>query len=191
MRLRAIVPIAGAALAAMFVAPAAQAVQPAAESAPCYPAHSGASLAVSTTRPMMGEQITLSGANFKPDTSLRLVLHTQPVVLTSLTVGGQGSFTTQVRLPDGVTGAHRIVAVGTPENPTCPGSPVVTIRIQSHGAAGSSAGPGPGGPGGTSFTGVDVLLIVIAALVLLGVGVVLNKTGGKRKEGSGHPLIDG
>lgn len=190
MRLRAIVAIAAAALAAMLLAPAAQAAQPrpAAQAPGCYPGGKGVSVAVSTTRPLVGEQITVSGAHFKAGATVRLVLHSPGTVLKTVTTNDRGMFTTTVTLPDGVTGRHRLVAVGPANRPDCPGDSSATLNIQSHGVAGTSAGPG--GPGGTSFTGVDVLLIVIAAVLLLGIGYLLNKTGGKRKQGSGHPLID-
>ena len=184
MRLRAIIAIATAVLGALLLAPAARAAQPAQ-----YPPAACPLLSVSTTNPLVGAEITVSGVNFNPNASVRLELHSKIYVLKTVTTDNTGSFTTTVTLPDGVTGRHRIVAAtGAPDVAGCPPNPFVTIRIQGHGVAGSSAGPG--GPGGTSFTGVDVLLIVLAAVVLLGVGYALNKTGGKRKQGSGHPLID-
>ena len=191
MRLRAIVALAAATLAAMFLSPAAQAAP--AERVAQYPPATCALLSVSSTNPLVGEAITVSGVNFNPNASVRLALHMtasgKVYDLKTVTTDNTGSFTTTVKLPDGVSGRGQIVAAtGAPDIPGCPPDPFVTIHIQGHGVAGSSAGPT--GPGGTSFTGVDVLLIVLAALVLLGIGYALTRAGKSKHGGTGHPLID-
>jgi hypothetical protein len=183
MRLRAIVALFAAAVATL-AAPAA------AHAAVQYPPTLCASLSVSTTQPLPGEEITVSGVNFLPDASVRLELHSTTYHLKTVTSDGAGTFTTNVKLPDGVFGTHRIVATsGAPTGSTCPSEPFVVIHIQRLGTAGSSAST-PGHHGGTSFTGVDVLLILIAAALLIGVGVALNRGGKRRHSGSGHPMID-
>lgn len=181
MRVRAIFALAAAMFGAFLLAPAA------AQGAG-YPPTVCATLSVSTTNPLPGEEITVSGANFIPDAGVHLVLRPGDYDLKTVVADASGSFTAQVKLPNGVFGTHRIVATtGAPKSATCPSDPFVIIHIQKHGAAGSSAGPGGNG-GGTAFTGVDVLLLVLAGAVLLGAGVALTR-GGKRKH-SGHPLID-
>ena len=170
MRLRAIIALAVAALGLVFVVPATTAS--AAPVCPPYPANAGASLAVSTTNPQPGETITVSGSHFVANASVRLELHTTVTVLKTVQADANGDFTTTVKLPDGVTGTHTIVAAtGIPTSGNC-ATPTVTITIQ-----GTSTNTG----GGTSFTGVDVLAMVLGAAVLLGVGLALNRSGKRRK----------
>jgi hypothetical protein len=73
-----------------------------------------------------------------------------------------------------VVGAHTIVAVGGAVA-GCP-QPVQTVTLQT---AGQSTGANNTG-GGTAFTGVDVLLLLLAAGVLVTAGVMMNR-GGKRR----------
>ncbi len=178
MRIRATVALAAAAIAATLIAPAAHAA--------AYPATVCPSLSVSTTHPLPGEQIAVSGSDFLPAASVRLELRSRVYVLRTVTTDGTGAFSTTVRLPDGVTGAHDIVAAtGAPTSATCPGDPIVAIHIQKRGTEGSSVAPTGHG---TAFTGVDLVLILLAAAVLIGVGAVFTR-GGKSKQRS-HPLID-
>jgi hypothetical protein len=168
MKFRAIIALAVAAFGIFFVVPAAAGAAPV---CPPYPPNAGAELAVSTTNPQAGETITVSGAHFVPNASVRLELHTTVFVLKTVQADASGDFTTTVKLPDGVTGTHTIVAAtGVPTSGHC-ATPTVTITIQG----------GSQPPGGTSFTGVDVLAMVLGAAVLLGVGIALNRSGKRRK----------
>jgi len=170
MRLRAIVALAIAVVASALFAPSATA-------AAGYPTTQCPSLSVSTTNPLPGQSITVSGVNFTPNASVRLELHTTVYVLKTVTADDQGAFTTSVTLPDGVVGSHEIVAAtGAPNISGCPGNPVVVIHIQTGGSSSSTGGH----HGGTSFTGVDVLAMLVGAAVLIGAGVVFNR-GGRRR----------
>jgi hypothetical protein len=175
MRLRAIVALAVCAFGSMLLAPAASAAP--------YPPTVCASLSVSTTNPLPGQEITVSGENFIAGASVRLELHTVIYVLKTVDADGAGSFTTTVKLPDGVTGSHTIVAAtGAPSGGDCPTDPLQLIHIQTGGGS-TSAGPGGGG---TSFTGVDVLAMLIGAAALVGVGVALNRSGQRRRAAARH-----
>ena len=177
MRLRAIVALAAAILAAVFFSPAAQSsASPRALDYP--PTTCPGSLSVSTTHPLPGETITVTGAGFTAGANVHLVMHTKVYDLGTFKADAQGSFTAQVTLPGGVVGRHVILAVSGAANiQDCPGVP---IHIQTPG--GTSTGTG-GHHGGNSFTGVDILLILLAAAALLAAGVALNR-GGKRRHGS-------
>src|SRR2546423_1218644 len=67
-------------------------------------------LSVSTTTPLAGETITVSGTGFTPGAQVHLVMHTKVYDLGTFTANGQGNFTAQVTLPDNVFGAHVISA---------------------------------------------------------------------------------
>jgi hypothetical protein len=171
-------------LTAAAVAPAA-AAEPAAQ----YPATVCAMISVSTTHPLPGETILVSGVDFRAHAAVRLELHSAPRYLTTARTDARGSFATRVRIPEDIHGRHRLVAAtGRPDNANCPGNPYVAIYVQG-GVTASTAPPG-GHHGGTSFTGIDVLLILLAAAVLIGTGVALDRGGKRRHAHSGHPLID-
>lgn len=178
MRVRAMIALAVAVLAAVFISPAApSSASPGALAYP--PTTCPGSLSVSTTHPLVGETITVSGANFNAHAGVHLVMHSKSYDLGTFNTDAQGSFSAQVRLPFGVVGTHVIVAVsGAPNIGQCPG-----VRIQIHGPAATSTGPG--GPP-TSFTGTDLLLILLAAAVLLAAGVVFNRSGKRRHGTSEH-----
>ena len=176
MRLRAVIALAVAVVAAVFISPAARSsASPGAFAYP--PTTCPGELSVSTTHPLIGETITVSGSNFNAHAAVHLVLDTRSHSLGTFDTNGQGSFSAQVQLPAGVLGTHVIVALsGAPNIGQCPG-----VTIQIHAPEATSTGP-PGGP--TSFTGVDILIIVLIAAGLLGAGVALTR-GGKRRHGQG------
>jgi hypothetical protein len=171
MRLRAVIALAVAVVAALFISPAApSSASPGAFAYP--PTNCLGSLSVSTTHPLVGETITVSGAGFNAHAGVHLVLHTKSYDLGTFNTNAQGSFSAQVQLPFGVVGTHVILAVsGAPNVDQCPG---VTIRI--HGPEGTSTSPG----GPTSYTGTDILLILLAAAVLIAAGVVVARSGKRR-----------
>lgn len=171
MRVRAILALAAAGVAALLFAPIAQAA------APDYPPSICATLSISTTTPLSGEQITVSGSDFKPNASVRLELHPDSVVLKTATTDSTGAFSTLVTLPSGLTGTHTIVAATGffSEGGTCP-PPSISIGIE-----GSSSSAGNGHNGGTSSTGEDILIMLAAAAVLIGAGVAFNRSGKRRR----------
>jgi acetyltransferase-like isoleucine patch superfamily enzyme len=170
MRLRAIIGLAIAVVVSVLFAPGATAnAEPGPYGNKC------SSLAVSTTNPLPGEEITVSGQDFQPNASVRLELHSTVYVLKTVTTDANGSFETTVTLPEGVSGEHTIVAAtGTLGGSNCP-QPVQVVHFQTGGS--SSSG---GHHGGTSFTGVDVLAMLIGAGVLIGAGALFNR-GGRRR----------
>ena len=169
MKIRAMLALAAAVIGVALFAPAIQ--------AQAYPPTTcPGMLSVSTTHPLPGETITVTGTNFTPGAHVHLVMHTTTYDLGTFTANAQGNFSAQVKLPAGVTGRHLIIATsGAPHIQQCPGDP-----IQIHGPEGSSSGPG--GHHGNSNTGVDILIIVLVAAGLLGAGVALTR-GGKRRHG--------
>ncbi|HEV7205317.1 MAG TPA: hypothetical protein VGN18_11965 [Jatrophihabitans sp.] len=174
MRLRATIALVLAGLGFALLGPVA--------AADAYPVVTCSTLAVSTTTPAVGESITVTGANFKPNRSVRLELDSAAHPLKTVTSGVDGSFSTQVTLPAGVTGSHSIVAVGGGLTAAgCPVDPAAQLHIQGSGVGGvatSGAAAGAGGqsnPGSTAFTGVNVLLMLIAAGILILLGTMLNR----------------
>jgi hypothetical protein len=166
MRLRAISALAVAVFAAVFL-PTAQA-----NAGPYPPGPCLGSISVSTTNPLPGETITVTGSGFAAGSTVHLLMHTTTYDLGTFTANAQGSFVAHVKLPDGVFGKHLIIAAAVGAH-KCPGNP---IQIQSPGGEST----GPGGPPGTSFTGTDLLMILLAGGVLIGAGALFLR-GGKRR----------
>jgi hypothetical protein len=176
MKLRAIL-VLGLAVAGLAL------VSPSAQAAPVYPPVTCPTLSLSTTNPVAGESISVTGTMFAPHAKVRLELQSTTDVLAHVTTDGQGSFKTTVKLPAGVTGRHKLVAIGGDvagqELIGCPADPFQTINIQG-GSSGTSS------PGGTAFTGLDVLGLLAAAAVLLAGGVLLQRSGKRRRAYAGR-----
>lgn len=148
---------------------------PAASAAPAYPPHTCPTLSLSTTHPAVGEQITVSGQQFDVHARVSLVLLAGSHDLRSVTTDSNGSFTTQVRLPAGVTGAHTIKAKGAQS--ACPAESI-QLLIEKRTAENAAVG----GPGSTpAMTGVDVGGLLVAAAALIGVGLLLNRRRTSRR----------
>lgn len=169
MKLRAMLAIGLAGLCLAFAAPASAAA--------AYPAKMCPTLSISTMTPLVGESITVSGAAFAPNAKIRLELHTKIYVLANVTSSATGTFSTQVKLPAGVRGNHKIFAIGgdLSNTPGCPVDPVQILGI------GSTNGANPAGPngtsGGTAFTGVNIALMLLAAAALIAAGLTFNRRG--------------
>jgi alpha-L-fucosidase len=138
-----------------------------------------ASISVSTTVPAPGESITVTGVNFNPGGHVRLVLDTGDV-LARVTADASGSFTTKVKMPKGVFGFHKLYhrggKTGQPSS-GCPADPGLNI-----GSGANVPGGTPGHHGGTSFTGLDIGLLLAAAALLIAVGVALNRRSQKSRK---------
>jgi hypothetical protein len=174
MRVRAILALAVASVWLVVVAPASSASAPVA-----YPPVQCPTLSVSTTSPLAGSSITVSGSNFVPGAAVRLELRTQVSVLANVTTNNDGSFSVSVRLPAGVSGDHDIVAVGGIGTGAtgCPASVAIVI----HDIAGASTSAPAGNGSGTAFTGIDILALIAVAAALLAAGVLLNRRGNSAK----------
>jgi IPT/TIG domain-containing protein len=137
-----------------------------------YPPTICPTISVSTTKPAVGETITVTGQNFDPSKSVTLVLNSKTYVLATVKTDAAGSFSTKVKMPAGLTGSHVLSVKGAQSG--CPADP---IQIVIGGAPVTSPATGPNG-GPPAFTGVDVLWLLLAAAALIGVGVLLNRRRG-------------
>jgi hypothetical protein len=96
-----------------------------------------------------------------------------------VTANAKGSFRTTVKMPNGLTGPHILHARGgkTDQPASCPADPGLQLNIGS----GASIPGTPGHHGGTSFTGLDIGLLLAAAALLIAIGVALNRKSQGRK----------
>jgi hypothetical protein len=181
MKLRVALALAAALAGVALVAPTSPAT--AAPTDPAYPPHTCPTLSVSTTHPAVGEQITVTGQRFDANERVTLVLTKPTHKLGTATTDADGTFSTTVRMPAGVTGHKTITARGAQS--VCPADPV-QILIENRSA--DNGGPGgSGGSGGTpAMTGMDIGGLLIAAAALIGLGLLLNRrrTGARRRRRS-------
>jgi hypothetical protein len=139
-----------------------------------YPPITCAHIAVSTTTPHPGQQITVTGSGYQADESITLELHSATVVLAQVSTDANGSFSTSVTIPaDTSAGSHLLVAVGGTSS--CPVDPI-TLTIQG------GAGVEPGSTGRLpAFTGVAIASALLIAAGLLAVGLVAARAGRRRR----------
>lgn len=139
-----------------------------------YPPGQCTTLSVSATVTTPNGHLVVSGTLYTPGDTVKILLESNPVVLTEVTVKADGTFSVEVTIPADITlGHHLILTSGG--GPSCPVDPI-TITVKSSGAAGASSGPG-----GTAFTGVAILGLVVIAAGLLVVGSMVNRGGRRRR----------
>jgi hypothetical protein len=130
-----------------------------------YPPAPSATVQVNTTRPNVGETLEISGIAYCPDEDVELTIAGEHVGTAH--TDAQGNFDPPVTTP-GPPGQKQVCGIGA--------SGLATDRdcllIQVQGAGDTTTPPAQGG--GTSFTGVQIALLGLAALVLIVGGVLLT-----------------
>ena len=178
-----VVAVLAAALALVGITLAASGAS--AETAPsttAYPPTGGncAVVSVGQTTAQPGESILVSGSAFSAGEHLTITLQPMDATVGHVTTSATGTFSTHITMPLNASGAQQVFVSGAAEN-VCPPDPIQVSSV-------SASTAGPNGPGGTALTGVHILLFVLAALALLGVGVLLTTAGGRRRRTSRHTL---
>lgn len=69
-------------------------------------------LAVSTTSPVAGAEVTVTGSGYGSNSEVRITLEPQPILLATVTTDQSGAFTARVKIPGTATGQHQLVATG-------------------------------------------------------------------------------
>lgn len=132
-------------------------------SASAYPPGHAPTLALSVSTAGEGSTIGVQGSNYAANETVTLTLHSAVSTLGTAHTDGNGSFSTTVTLPNGVTGQHTVVGTGATGD-----SASAAILITAAGTSGAGSG------GGLSNTGVAVLSIGgLGVLLLLGGGIML------------------
>ena len=99
----------------------------------------GAVATVSTTTPTAGGTMVVSGSGFGPGATLTVVLHSDPIVLATLTADVGGAYSVVVTIPEGTTpGTHQIVVSGLGPDGE-PRDAVVTVEVQAVAAVGAES----------------------------------------------------
>lgn len=110
-----------------------------------------AAVSLSASSVTAGESVKVSGSGFVAGESVRIELHSDPVLLATIDADGAGAFAATVRIPaDAATGAHRIV-VTSASGVTAEAA--LTVGAASGGAGTGGAGTGGAGSGGATTPG--------------------------------------
>jgi hypothetical protein len=131
---------------------------------------------VSDTTISPGDQVTVSGEDWQPGSTVTFTLQPEGINLGSASVGQNGEFSAVVTIPDSIQpGAHTIVCSGIDRN----GDPIVVgIDVQILGVVGG---------GGAAFTGtvLNVPLWIVLITALFAAGVVVVAIGRRRRRSVG------
>jgi hypothetical protein len=152
MRLRSLIVLPGLCAAALILmAPAAMA---------SYSGDGGVTISPST--PSAGGDITIDSSGWMHDTDVTITLHSDPVVLGTVTADANGDVHTTVSIPAGTAaGAHTIELTGT-DSTGAPRDVTTAITIASGG-------------GSLPRTGAAIAAMVGVAAVLFAAGTALSR----------------
>ncbi|WP_435748463.1 fibronectin type III domain-containing protein [Microbacterium sp. PMB16] len=120
-----------------------------------------------------GGKVTVSGSGFEANTEARLELRSDPVQLGTVTAGADGAFSRSVTIPAATPAGKHTLAVILADGTEVTTS--LTVSAASSGGGAVTPGDGTGGAtdGDLATTGADSTPYVIAAVVLLALGLGL------------------
>jgi LPXTG-motif cell wall-anchored protein len=150
MRVRTIIAFAACAMTMLVTAPAAHAA---------YSGDGGVSLDPSS--PKVGSMLTIDSPGWKANSDVTITLHSDPVVLATVTADTNGDVHATVQIPSGTaTGAHTLELTGT--DPA--GAPRTVSTPITIAGSGSSL----------PRTGAAIAALLLVGAVLFGVGAALS-----------------
>jgi hypothetical protein len=137
-----------------------------------YPPSPSATVQVDTTVPNVGDPLEISGIAYCPDEDVELTIAGEHVGTAH--TDAAGNFDPSVTTP-GPPGPKQVCGIGASGLAT--DRDCLLIQVGGAGTGGSSSPPSGGG---TSFTGVQIALLGLLALVLVVGGVVVTTLGRNR-----------
>lgn len=148
----------------------------------------GPVVAVSDNTVVPGQQLTVSGDGWLPNSTVTFTFFSEATGLGSAPVDADGSFSAQVTIPaDADPGPHRLVTTGTSAAGT-PASVELQLTVLGSDGSGGSGGDGSvgsGSGGGLAFTGLNTLGAGLLGLGLLAVGATaLGLSRRRRRAGN-------
>jgi hypothetical protein len=130
-------------------------------------------LGLSGGNPPPGGQLTVSGDGFAPNSQVLITIESDPVLLATVTTDASGAFETQVTIPAGFSGAHRIVATGT--------DPAGSVRVLASAITVQASGVPSPSTNTQAASGTDVVVFILAGVgVLVLTGILLFVTRRRR-----------
>ena len=130
-----------------------------------------ATCGVSDTFVLPGQQVTISGDNWKAGSTVTLTLQPDGISLGQGSVGGDGSFSVSVTIPSSVSeGSHSVQCSGVDAKGV---ARVLGVSVSALGAGG---GVGTAGTGANLSVGLGILLgLLVVGIVTLVAGVVAGR----------------
>lgn len=163
-------------LQSAVAAPAVSASAPACPHPSAYPPSPNATVEVTTTSPVVGERIKISGVNYCPTESVNITLRGAHVATAH--TNSSGSFDPEITVtgPVGSAQVCGIGASGLARDRDC-----VTLHIRESSGQGATSTPVAGsGGGGPAFTGTDIALLIALGVLLLAGGIAFATAGRSR-----------
>jgi LPXTG-motif cell wall-anchored protein len=125
-----------------------------------------------------GQDLRVSSSGWKPGSSVRIELHSTPVILGTALADSRGAFSVTVTIPtETQPGRHTVVAYGV--------APNGAARSLSAGleVRPGAATPRGGGPGVVALprTGAAITAFTVLGLALLGFGAFVTRSGRRRR----------
>ncbi|WP_263118535.1 pullulanase-type alpha-1,6-glucosidase [Cellulomonas fimi] len=143
-----------------------------------------ATITLSPAEVRAGESLTVQGSGFPAGEPVQLWLHSDPVLLTTVTADGSGAFTAEVVVPAGTeAGAHTLRAIAGTVEASAPltvlaAAPVAVDPDPGTGTdpgTGAATGSGSTGRGALATTGTGVLALLLTAGALLTAGLIARR----------------
>lgn len=118
--------------------------------------------------PVAGGAVEVSGAGFKPNSPVVIGIYSEPQKLESAVADGAGVAKSTVTLPQGITGEHTLVALGT--------NPAGKEHAVTQKFTVATPAPAP------ASSGIPWWVWLLLGLVILGIiGALISNSGKKRK----------
>ena len=122
-----------------------------------------------------GEELTITGSNFKPGSTATFTLHSDPIVLGTAIANSEGIVSLKVTLPSTVTpGVHTVIITGLGSNGEAAEASVkLTVVAAASSTSSTQAGNSNNddlastGAGTTPFLLGGLLLVVAGAFTLI------------------------
>jgi hypothetical protein len=149
--------------------------------APSVPATvptASAPLGTADTSLTPGQEVTVSGTGFLPNSTVSLAVYSTPTTLGTVTADAQGAFRREVTIPSSLAaGAHTLVAAGVDAQ----GNPRYLTQAITVTTGSGTAAAGTGGTGALAYTGASVALPALGGLAALAVGGGLVVAGRRKR----------
>ncbi len=121
------------------------------------------SLTLDRNQVVAGGTVQVTGTGFAPGTDVRITIESTPVLLATVTADVNGAFVADVKIPNGFSGQHTLIATGT--------DPQGSVRVLESpitvGTKTATMPPTTTLTGGILVRGSDAQLIGLAAALIV------------------------
>lgn len=131
----------------------------------------------------VGDELTVLGTDLEPDATYEVWLHSDPVLLDSVTTDADGDAELTVTIPAGTEpGEHHVSALSSATGVEVASEPFTVVAASTEPGDGGSGSDGTGGDAqagsgsdGLATTGAGLTGLAVLAAVAVGTGLVLRR----------------